>query len=157
MIKYILITILLLFSLWGKGQLSIGDKLPMFTLVNDKGEIIDIYETGNDKFIFVDFWASWCRPCRKANKKIAGYQSKYEEITVVGISIDTDENKWKESIKKDKLNHINLIERKGFDGKVVALFGVEVLPSSFLFNKENQLIAINPTEKEIQELIKNKQ
>lgn len=157
MIKYILTTVFIFFLLIGKSQLSVGDKLPVFTLENDNGEIIDLNATENDKFILIDFWASWCGPCRKANKKLAGYQSKYEEIKVVGISIDTDENKWKEAIKKDKLNHINLIERKGFDGKVVAIFGVEVLPSSFLFNKEKQLIAINPTEKEIQKLIKNKQ
>lgn len=157
MIKYILTTVFIFLLLIGKSQLSVGDKLPVFILENNKGELIDLNATENDKFIFIDFWASWCGPCRKANKKIAKYQSKFEELEVVGISIDTDENKWKEAIKKDKLNHINLIERMGFDGKVVTLFGVEVLPSSFLINKEKQLIAINPTEKEIQQLIKNKQ
>ena len=71
------------------------------------------------------------------------------KIDIIGISLDTDKSKWSKAIKKDKIEFTQLIDPNGFDAKTATQFGVEELPSKFLFNEKGILIAINPTEEEI--------
>ena len=137
------------------GQLKKGDKLPGIQLQNNEDVAIDL-QSYQGKVILVDFWASWCAPCRVANKKMAPFYKQYksEQFEVVGISVDTDKQKWNNAITKDKLEYGQLIDPNGFDAKSAVLFGVEQLPSSYLFDTTGTLVSINPTEEEIIQLIK---
>lgn len=76
------------------------------------------------------------------------------DFEIIGISIDTDSKKWISAIEKDKIKYTQLINPKGFDAKTAVLFNVEQLPSSFLFDKSGFLIAINPTEEDINNYLK---
>tara|TARA_R110000868_G_scaffold175355_2_gene412379 strand:- start:318 stop:803 length:486 start_codon:yes stop_codon:yes gene_type:complete len=148
---------LCLFSVFSTafGQLKIGDKLPGIQLQNNKDVTIDL-QSYQGKVILADFWASWCAPCRVANKKMAPFYKQYKskQFEVVGISVDTDKQKWNNAITKDKLEYGQLIDPNGFDAKSAVLFGVEQLPSSYLFDTTGTLVSINPTEEEIIQLIK---
>ena len=75
------------------------------------------------------------------------------KIEIIGISIDTDQNKWIKAIEKDKITFLQLIDPKGFDAKTPIVFGVDELPSKYLFNDKGILIMKNPTEEEIINLI----
>jgi peroxiredoxin len=147
--------IILLFSLiigisTANAQMKIGDSLPDFELKNNKSITINL-ASFKGKTVLVDFWASWCAPCRLANKKLAPLYNEYknENFEIVGISLDTDKTKWMNAIQKDKLAYEQLIDSKGFDAKSAILFGVEELPNSYLFDASGKLVAINPTEEEI--------
>ena len=76
-------------------------------------------------------------------------------IEIIGISIDTDTNKWLKAIEKDKIKFTQLIDPNGFDANTAIQFGVDELPSKYLFNPEGILIAKNPSEEEILKLIKS--
>jgi hypothetical protein len=76
-----------------------------------------------------------------------------KKIEIIGISIDTDSNKWIKAIAKDKITFLQLIDANGFDAKSALLFGVEELPSKYLFDEKGILIMKNPTEEEIIKLI----
>ena len=147
--------ILLLFSLLisistATAQMKIGDSLPDLELNNNKELTINLASL-KGKTVLIDFWASWCAPCRIANKKLAPLYNDYkdENFEIVGISLDTDKTKWINAIQKDKLAYEQLIDAKGFDAKSALLFGVEALPNSYLFDASGKLVAINPTEEQI--------
>jgi peroxiredoxin len=147
--------IILLFSLIisisaANAQMKIGDSLPDFQLKNNKETTINLASLKGNT-VLIDFWASWCAPCRLANKKLAPLYNEYknENFEIVGISLDTDKTKWMNAIQKDKLAYEQLIDSKGFDAKSAILFGVEELPNSYLFDASGKLVAINPTEEEI--------
>lgn len=137
------------------AQLKIGDTLPDITLKNDKNADVTL-RSFEGKTVLVDFWASWCLPCRKANKHLVKMYDKYKNknFEIVGISIDTDNGKWLKAIQQDRLKHQQLIDPKGFDAESAVLFGVEALPAAYLFDGSGKLIAINPTEEQIISQIK---
>lgn len=132
------------------AQLKLGDNVPKITLKNKNNVAISINHF-KEKFVLIDFWASWCAPCRLGNKKLVKLDSSTNsnKIAIIGISLDTDKTKWVKAIEKDKIEFTQLIDPKGFDANTAIQFGVEELPSKFLFNEKGILIAINPTEEEI--------
>jgi peroxiredoxin len=146
--------LLLIFSLNANAQIKVGDQLPSVELQTSSNEKININQF-KDKFVLIDFWASWCAPCRLGNKKLVKLHAELdsEKIEIIGISIDTEPSKWIKAIEKDKITFLQLIDPNGFDAKSALLFGVEELPSKYLFNEKGVLIMKNPTEEEIIKLI----
>jgi peroxiredoxin len=132
------------------AQIKIGDTFPDIQLLNNKNATIKL-NSYKGKTVLVDFWASWCGPCRLANKKLVKMHNQYkgQNFEIVGISIDTDKAKWLKAIEKDQMKHQQLIDPKGFDAKSAVTFGVDALPSTYLFDASGKLIAINPTEAQI--------
>ena len=148
--KLIACCILLLAISVANAQLKIGDSLPDFQLFDNNEGTVQVASL-KGKIVLVDFWASWCGPCRVANKKLVPLynQNKNTNFEIIGISLDTDSIKWKNAIEKDKLSYTQLIDPNGFDAKTALLFGIEQLPSAYLFDESGKLIAINPTVEEI--------
>ena len=149
--------LLILFSFAVQAQVKVGDTIPTFTLLDaDKKEIAS--STFKQKFILIDFWASWCSPCRIGNKKLVELFNTIDKnkIEIIGISLDTDKSKWIKAIEKDKIKFTQVIDPKGFNANTAIQFGVEELPSKFLFNEKGILIAINPSEEEINNFLNKK-
>jgi peroxiredoxin len=144
------IILVLLFSFIAQAQLKVGDNIPTFNLLDVANKKVST-TTFKNKFILIDFWASWCAPCRVGNKKLVKLYNTIDKnkINIIGISLDTDKTKWLKAIKKDKIEFTQLVDPKGFDANTAIQFGVEELPSKFLFDNKGILIAINPTEEEI--------
>lgn len=141
-----LLTLVLSFSL--KGQIKIGDSLPNIILKDVNNQEVTISGT-DGKLVLIDFWASWCAPCRLANRELVKLKNIYTDskFEIIGISLDTDKEKWLKAIQKDKINYLQLIDPNGFDATTALQFGVDQLPASYLFDQSGQLIAINPTPK----------
>ena len=152
-LKYYIV-IFTIFTLSINAQIKVGDTIPSITLKSSNNKEINI-TSFKGKYVLIDFWASWCAPCRLGNKKLVKLHNEVtsDKIEIIGISIDTDTNKWLKAIEKDKIKFTQLIDSKGFDAETAVQFGVDELPSKYLFNQEGILIAKNPSEEEIIKLI----
>jgi peroxiredoxin len=144
------------FSFVVQAQVKVGDALPTFTLLNANSEKV-LSSSFKHKFVLIDFWASWCAPCRVGNKGLVELYDmlSQDKIQIIGISVDTDKSKWVKAIAKDKIKYTQLSDPKGFEAATAVQFGVDELPSKFLFNEKGILIAKNPTEEAIIRFIKN--
>ena len=89
------------------AQINVGDSIPSITLKSSSNKDINI-TSFKGKHILIDFWASWCAPCRLGNKKLVKLYNEVssDKIEIIGISIDTDVNKWLKAIEKDKIKFI---------------------------------------------------
>ncbi len=147
----------LIVSFSAKAQLVIGSQLPVLSLNDVNGKTIELVSSTN-QYTLIDFWASWCGPCRKKNKELVQLQKTHAEtdLRIIGISLDSNTQKWIKAIEKDGINYQQLNDPKGFDAPSAVLFGVEQLPASYLFDKTGKLIAVNPTPEEICNILNSK-
>ncbi len=98
------------------------------------------------KYTLLDFWASWCAPCREENPTlIKAYQQFNDKgFEIVSVSIDTDELKWQKAIKKDEIGKWqHLIDSTGWKSEILKEYHIDSIPSNFLIDKEGKIIALN--------------
>ncbi len=113
-----------------------------FTLPDTAGKLISL-NSFKGKYVLLDFWASWCTPCRKEHPNLIQAKNKYvnADFQIVSISIDKNNEDWLKVIAKDEVNKwTHLIDNNGFDALVIKKYGVFAVPSTFLINKEGIII-----------------
>jgi thiol-disulfide isomerase/thioredoxin len=131
-------------SFWGNAQLKIGSMAPDIALPDTRDSILKLSSL-RGKVVLIDFWASWCAPCREVNPYVERIYKKYKSkgFEVYAVSIDTKKEAWLKAIKKDKLTYSHVIENAGWNSKVAEQYFIDQLPTNFLIDKTGKIVAIN--------------
>lgn len=142
--KLFLGMMILIVSVTARAQLTIGSYAPEITLPNTTDSIINLSSL-KGKVVLVDFWASWCMPCRAGNPEILRLYKKYaaKGFEVFAVSIDVKKEAWIRAIRQDKLTYTQVADNTGWYSKVAEQYFVNEIPASFLLDSTGKIVAIN--------------
>ncbi len=153
--KSFLVIIIIICSIAVNAQLKIGDTVPEILLPGTNDSLVSLSSQAG-KLVLIDFWASWCAPCRAANPYIQKLYKKYgsKGFEVFAVSLDVKKEAWLKAIKKDKLTYTQVVDLSGWNSKVAESFFVDMLPTNFLLDRAGKIIAINIEGKELFDKVK---
>lgn len=164
MSKYFYITFFSIFATYTTQAQSVkvGDIAPDVVMTTPDGKEIKLSDY-KGKMVLLDFWASWCAPCRRENPNIVAVYNKYKDAEFSGgeqgfiifsVSLDSRQERWKEAIEKDNLDwEYHVSDMKGWRSKAAKDYGIRSIPANYLINGKGEIIAIYLRGDKLQETV----
>lgn len=138
------------------SQPAIGTKAPDISLPDANGQIIKLSSL-QGKVVLLDFWASWCGPCRISNREMAPLYNQYKNkgFEVYAVSIDGSKQPWENAVKQDKSTWLQVIDtRAGTGNELTQTWNLQYIPAAFLIDKQGKIVAVAPQKDELEKWLK---
>lgn len=154
--KILLIGICILVCFKSQAQPHFGDMAPEIALPSMSGDTVKLSSL-KGKVVLIDFWASWCGPCRISNKKLVKLYPEFHKkgFEIFGVSLDKDRDDWKKAVGKDKITWIQVNDNGGWDAPTAATWRVDQIPTSYLVDQTGRLVAVDLDDKGLKKALKD--
>ncbi len=138
------------FAQYENTTIQLGQKAPELAFNNPEGNTIKLSEINKGRIVLLDFWASWCGPCRRANPELVRIYKDFKDkafkgarkgFTVVSVSLDKAKEAWVEAIKNDNLSWpYHMSDLQAWRSKAAEIYGVSYVPQAFLLGPDGKVI-----------------
>ncbi len=121
---------------------GVGQQAPDFTQNDTAGHPVTL-SSFRGRYVLLDFWASWCGPCRQENPAVVKAYHQYHDkgFEILGVSLDQSEKSWKKAIRDDKLSWVHVSDLKYWNNALVKVYGIQGVPQNFLIDPQGKIIA----------------
>jgi thiol-disulfide isomerase/thioredoxin len=135
-----------------RKDINLGDSAVNFKIPDLEGRIVELNQFKN-KYILLDFWASWCGPCRKENANLVKIYNQYKDrgFEIIGVNLDKKRNDWENAAKKDGIIWTTV---SGTEGDVTSTYNIQFLPKSYLINPSGVIIAVDLNGDKLEEKLR---
>lgn len=141
-----------------QSALAPGTPVPDIALLDPNGKELRL-SSYRGKVVLIDFWASWCKPCRAEMPKVVALYKKYKDkgFEIFGVSLDKDKESWVQAIKQDGITWPQVSDLKFWNSEVVGIFNVEAIPYTILIDKDGKIVAkglrVEEVEKKLEQML----